>query len=715
MKIKNIINNNIAKEKKRLNNSANLRTNHIKKEKVIIEQYNNNTLSVIKDESDMTKSNQMRNDDKGFIFNESHSIEFKSGTEKINLEIKSKKIKNKKEQLNKEKNGKSSFKNSNKNYLKQSTLEIYKKNSNKKNNKNIRKDANNNKNSLKQRKEKENKKNPKKEKLEGHSGNSCINIKTNNYLKTPNKINNNFQIKHSIQSSTKNIYYNGGNFHNNILNDKKGDNYLNTSSSDKFTNLQNYTKNKPSKKISKSIQTRYNSKYNGNKKIEESKILFSSSKKRDYSVYQKKNKISSILGLNNNKIKTLDKTIVHELYDSSKLFLSDKKRKSTLNSLNLSLNKSTSNNYNIIKYPNKKQTEYIMENTIYELNNKKNKNKNRIRLDYNPNKMYELTSGDETKKKNKLNKSVTIGKTDEKKMTGLSLYMNNYYNKHNMKRINLESSAFTNRKIYGYSIRDLSFSPNQKYLNEKTRKERIPWKYQKKGIDSKLTTETIYNKYIHKLNKNPLKPNGNKKLKIQTNKKNLLYESSTLVNNNNNNVLFHSIKNETKTQNQTITENKEKRRLSQEKRERRINNHHRDKTNYDIKIPEKNKNKLSAKKLNVSTSSKNKMKNTEQIFHKEKEGNNNFNIFDLSCLVIKEKNMKECNQALINKLRKNGFYVICNKLNEIKCTKNRMNCQIDIDKIKYDNVTERNIFCYKINNKKIETQMNKIISKIISS
>jgi len=124
MKIKNIINNNIKKEKKRLNNSANLRTNHIKKEKVIIEQYNNNTLSVIKDESDMTKSNQMRNDDKGFIFNESHSIEFKSGTEKINLEIKNKKIKNKKEQLNKEKNDKSTIKNSNKNYLKQSTLEI---------------------------------------------------------------------------------------------------------------------------------------------------------------------------------------------------------------------------------------------------------------------------------------------------------------------------------------------------------------------------------------------------------------------------------------------------------------------------------------------------------------------------------------------------------------------------------------------------------------
>ena len=109
------------------------------------------------------------------------------------------------------------------------------------------------------------------------------------------------------------------------------------------------------------------------------------------------------------------------------------------------------------------------------------------------------------------------------------------------------------------------------------------------------------------------------------------------------------------------------------------------------------------------------MKYTEQIFYKEKASNNNFNIFDLSCLVIKEKNMKDCNQVLINKLKKNGFYVISSKWNEIKCTKNRMNCQIDIDKIKWDNFTERNVFCYKINNKKIEKQINKIIAKIISS
>ena len=70
--------------------------------------------------------------------------------------------------------------------------------------------------------------------------------------------------------------------------------------------------------------------------------------------------------------------------------------------------------------------------------------------------------------------------------------------------------------MHSNTIRELSYSPNQKYLNEKTRKERIPWKIQKKGIDDKLTSESIYNKYLTKINKrNPLKPYGNKKIKIE--------------------------------------------------------------------------------------------------------------------------------------------------------------------------------------------------------
>ena len=194
----------------------------------------------------------------------------------------------------------------------------------------------------------------------------------------------------------------------------------------------------------------------------------------------------------------------------------------------------------------------------------------------------------------------------------------------------------------------------------------------------------------------------------------MLNESTSLINNN----VFQKVKNEPKILNQTITEKaeaKEKRRLSQEKREKRENNYHLDKINYNINIEEKskNKNKLSSKKLNPSISTKSEMKLLEQILDKRKK---TFNIFDLSCLIIKEKTMKECNQILVNKLKKNGFYVISNKINEIKCSKNKLNCQIDITKIKSDNNYDKNIFCYKINNnKRAETQINKIISKIITS
>ena len=476
------------------------------------------------------------------------------------------------------------------------------------------------------------------------------------------------------------------NVNKNIFN--KRTTYLNTSSSDKFINLKNYTKNKPVKKISQSIHSTFNSKYNETKIKDESILIFSSNKKRDYSLYHKNNNITSVLGKTHNRLKAIDTKKEPDLYDSSKLFLSVRQKKFSKNNLNISLNKSISNNYN------------RMKNRLFPLDIK---NKNRIRLDYNPNKIYELTNLIEPKKKNRLNKSVTTGKTDEKKITGLSLYMNNY-NKQRTKRINLESSVLTTRRIYGYSIRDLSYSPNQKYLNEKTRKERIPWKYQKKGIDSKLTTETIYNKYINRINKNPLNPNGNKKIKNHKKKKNLLSDTNSLIN---------SSKDYTKiinpTERESHNEPKEKRRLSQEKRERRVNNHQRDKSNSIRNIKENNK--LSTKKLNISISTKSKLKFIEQILDK---GNNNFNIFDLSCLVIKEKNIKECNQNIIHKLKKNRFNVFSNKINEIKCTKCKMNFKIDIITIK-SNDSNKNLFCYKINNKRVETKNNKIIiSKIMS-
>ena len=675
---------------KRINNSANMRTKYMNK--VNLDKYDNNTFVPFKEENALVKTKQTRDKNNTNTLNlkEGYSLEFKSITEKVDLEIKNKKTKNNK------KENKSPIKDIKK-YVKHCSINIEQKNSNK--NSNAIDDSININKTLEKNLIRNNIKNMKKVKIEEYSVNSCINIKTNNYLKTPNKINNNAKMNKSIQTSHKNIYNNERNSNKNNFG-KKG-NYLNISTSDKFTCFKYYTKNKQEKNISKSVYNKSKSKYNESKIKDESKIIFASNKKRDYSLINKKNNMIRIDLSQNNKKKKNEIMLGNEIYDSSKYFLSNKKKKQKLNSLNLSLNKSTSDYPNQIKNhqviplgaKKRKQTEYKIDNTIYELNCNKNKNKNRIRLNYYfPKNKYEITTAEENKKKNRLNKSVTIGKTDEKKMTGLSIYMNNYNTKQRIKRINLESSVLTNRNVYSNTIRDLSYSPNQKYLNEKTRKERIPWKYQKKGIDNKLSTESIYNRYMTRISKNPLNINGNKKIK-NLKKQNIINE--------NNNIVTSS----------TIQAKKEKRRLSQERRGRHINNSHkRNTSNSKRNIQEQNK--FSTKQLNISISTKNKINSIENILP-NKKNNNSFNIFDLSCLVVKEKSLKECSQNLVNKLKKNGFNVLYNKVNEIKCSKNKMNCEINICKIKNDS-SDTSIFYYKLNNKRSETLNSKIISKLIS-
>ena len=665
-----------------------MRTKYINK--VNIDIYNNNTLVPYNEKSNIVKTKQIhdKNNIKILNVNEGYS----SITEKVDLELKSKKVK-----INKKENKTPII--DIKKYINKSISELEQKNVDKNKNNNLNDDSININKTLEKNLLKKNI-NKKKSKIEEYSVNSCINIKTNNYLKTPNKINNNTKLNNNIQTSHKNIYNNERNINNRSLYGKKS-NYLNNSTSDKFTCYKHYSKNKPTKNSSNIIYN--NSKYDETIIKDESKIIFSSNIKRDYSRINKKNNITTIALSQKNKMKTNNIMTGNKLYDSTKFFLSNKKKKQKLNSLNISLNKSTSDYPNQIKNQiyligakKRKQTEYKIDNTIYELNC--NKNKNRIRLNYYPNNRYESTIGDDHNKKNRLNKSVTLGKTDENKMTRLSIYMNNYNKKQRTKRIsNMESSVLTNRNIHSNTIRDLSYSPNQKYLNEKTRKGRIPWKYQKKGIDSKLTTESIYTKYLTRMNKNPLYINGNKKIKIQK-KKNIINE------NINNYITISS----------SIPEKTEKRRLSQEKRGRRINNHHqRETSNSNRNIQDKNK--ISTKKLNISisTKTKNKINNIEHIISNKKNNNNNFNIFDLSCLMIKEKSIKECSQNIITKLKKNGFIVFSNKINEIKCSKNKMNCEINICKIKND-TSDKNIFYYKINNKRTETLNNKIISKIIS-
>ena len=95
---------------------------------------------------------------------------------------------------------------------------------------------------------------------------------------------------------------------------------------------------------------------------------------------------------------------------------------------------------------------------------------------------------------------------------------------------------------------------------------------------------------------------------------------------------------------------------------------------------------------------------------------NRMTIFDLSCLIIDEKSIPECSLNLINKLKKNGYNTTFNKTNKIKCSKNGINFEIDIlriNGIEEDKNDGKDIFCYKINNKKGGIGFNKVMSKIL--
>ena len=614
-----------------------------------------------------------------------NSQEFNSQTEKINKEIKKNKSKNNNVNKTPMKNNKKSITK----YIKESAFSAYQDMSNKFKKKY---EYNKLKNKSIQNKKLEKQKNKRlindninnsnvtilnKDKNEGYLGHSCVDINYSEYLKTP------------ISSKTKN----------------------NNSS------------------INKNLRSSYKNIINKNKK----KII--------------EEKINKKKGINTNNT-------------SSEKF----NPKYYINRTIYNKNKTHKNNNKTSKYPN---------NTIYEFNYK-SKNKNRIRLDFNPNKLYELNARDikGQKKKNKLNNSVSLGKSEKKKITRLARYMNNY-NRQYTKPAHLESSVINHRKIHSNTIRELSYSPNQKYLNEKNRKGRIPWKIQKKGIDEKMASESIYNKYMTRINRhNPLKPYGNKRFRMN------LYNSKIKRNNNFiknkyiHNSTLKSIKVDNKILNQTITiENSDSKKHLKNRYNKSILN----KTNIQYKDKDKIKKKYSKekrvnkhkakclsnesfplqsyrlKKNNANSNSSylnNYGDNFITINNRELINNPNYSIincttgsdvsskkelflnlinnktsiFDLSCFVLDAKSFMECYQNLIHKFKKNGFNIFCSKPNRIKFTKANIKFNIEILKFNLYNEEKnenkgqnKDIFYYKINNKKGGIGINQIISKLLLS
>ena len=407
------------------------------------------------------------------------------------------------------------------------------------------------------------------------------------------------------------------------------------------------------------------------------------------------------------------------------------------NNLHKKMNTSILSSKNKLKQY-KKQRVKLLRPKMNTDNNKYNNQKlnSLAKIGYIPNSRLKTNlslSKEKIKNQNKFNNNINI---------------NN--NKAPKKPHHLESSVIVYRKKSPFKIRDLSDSPKQKYLNEKTRNNRIPWKIKKKGIDEKLDGISIYNRYMKqvqaKINnpfkkRNLLKKKSNTKKdknasflfngKIKSNKYSLIPSTSnqktkTLnisfsnYNNINNNVFLKTNDNQKsnlacttqefykhakkKNLNINFPNNMEENRKNdfnlfkskklkqgnklnfQRRNERTLN------FNCEYNLTQNN-NDSNLKYINESISKKYNKSISFGSLHSYDE-NEKLNInefeqpFDLSCLFITKKKLNECYHIFGNKIKKMGmnYYI---KNNIITCSKNNFWCQFSIISLKNDALTDK--------------------------
>ena len=243
---------------------------------------------------------------------------------------------------------------------------------------------------------------------------------------------------------------------------------------------------------------------------------------------------------------------------------------------------------------------------------------------------------------------------------------------HTLRKANvrhLDSSVVQYRKKSPMSIRDLSYSPHQALLNEKSRIEKIPWKYKKKGIDSQQQNEVIYHKYQLTIIKN-------KKNKIQ-NKKKKVNISSVVFQNKHKNDSLSSILNKS-----SLTV----------KNDAQCNNYHISKSssmkNYnknssppkkEISLPKKRPIRIRSKNynhLNTSTSSLTGTMTTIFIPLSLYEGP-----IDIQCISKENSSFDDSVKYLVTKLKKGEVSYIQTRQNKFRCTKNGVSFDIEIFRI----------------------------------
>ena len=290
-----------------------------------------------------------------------------------------------------------------------------------------------------------------------------------------------------------------------------------------------------------------------------------------------------------------------------------------------------------------------------------------------------------------------------------------------MRTKNLESSVKQNNRYKSpMDVRNLSESPKQKYLNYKTRLNRIPWKIKKNAIDKKIDSKQIYAQYKSKIS-NPFTQNNSKIVNMNQTVKNSF--SNSLINNLNNTrkinkSSFENNFNKIRSSNispkniKQISNNKNickaflKRRINS--RVKLIKNHSKIKDNKifnsNSKIKEANINSLFSmsnilnninntdykktffhiKKSSGELIHNNTLSvNLKNKFNKSKDEYDNIYMpLNLSCLFFKKCDLNSYKNYLLNKLKRNSISFIQKKNNYLICNKNGYNCEIQINKVK---------------------------------
>ena len=510
-------------------------------------------------------------------------------------------------------------------------------------------------------------------------------VKTDKYPKksinsTANNSNSLFKLNNRVKSKNKQVTNSKYSHINKIKNVIK-DNFLIKSYNNKYLNLFKSTQNKNNNLLF----TNKIDKTNLNKKFEEiahkvTKINKNNNKDKKNIVEEKKIPLWKYIQSDLRQINPNNKK------DSSSPHISKKEKK-----------KRTSKNSNHRYKPIQRNSfENKTEENIYNDKNNRFRNTNYINLKKDPNKSSTIMK-DKNVNVFFINiKNIINSKNEDNTNTKRSHKNKNY----------LESSVTYQRYRTPHETRELSESVKYKFLNQKTRITKIPWKIKKRALDEKIDVDNLYNNYMNK-NKNPFKKNNNKLYNMKpifnnniTNNK--IYDNQSLFYMSN----FKNIKyNYNKLQNDL---NKKKDKINLKKYQNSITN----KKNEMIKNINKKYNQLytpqyTHKKsffynLNQKHLFPNKLfQSVNNNLYKEnyKKLNKSYSyICDLSCIFFKNENLDDCYKNLINKLVNKNIYCMQKSSKAIRCFKNGTSCEIEIVKMEEtnDKNDENNCYCFKI-------------------